>query len=206
MPVSKFLLKWASVPLWIKEGLLFLQMGAGLGILVWLLVLCAHFGPADRMGKHSKHVFARHHLGEALLLCWDGAAFLCSVRSLLEGSFWETFLPSVCVRCSQEFCIYCLNSGSSVCGSSSVWNRSCSCSDMFQARSSLTSTRFWAVIFPSIADLLVRSSRWAQIFGSLAMDPKFLCYQCLHLLCWGFCRSVLHAIASEQQPRVLGQP
>lgn len=42
MLVYKFLLKLASVPFQIKEELLFLQMGAGLGILVQLLVLSAH--------------------------------------------------------------------------------------------------------------------------------------------------------------------
>lgn len=68
MLVYKFLLKLASVPLQIKEELLFLQMGAGLGILVQLSVLSAHFGSANRMGKHGKHLFARHHLGKSLLL------------------------------------------------------------------------------------------------------------------------------------------
>lgn len=210
MPVYKFLLKWALVPLQIKEGLQFLQMRAGLGMLVWLLVLCAHFGSASRMAKHRKHLFFRHHLKEALLLCLEiWAAFLCSVRSLLEGSFWEPFLPSVCVKCSQEFWIYFLNSGSSVCSSSSVWNRSCSCSDMFQSISQVITNPppvFEQFSFPfhswsrSVGCIIQMSpDHWKLSYGSKV--SLWLFYQCR-----GFCRSVLHGIDTEQEPELLGQP
>lgn len=212
MPIYKFLLKWASVSLQIKEGLLFLQMGAGLGFFSIIVSFTCSFWLSPQNGQAQEaFAFQAPPEGSTTAVFGDMSSFSSFSQVSARREPLRAFLPFSVCEVLQEFWIYFLNSGSlkfvaaPQSGIEVVHFQICS---RLNHRSSLTLHQYLSnVIFPSTVevDLLVGSSKWAQITWSLAKDPKFLldfATSACTYLCRGFCRSVLHAIDSEQQPTV----